>query len=131
MRDFKAVVGQACLLLWAAVLLIGGSGGAGAQDAGKTLQGATPAKSKEKMVAFEMRDKPWNAVLEWLADITGLPVNAPDKPTASLTYIAPRGGPKEYTIPQVIDILNENLAIQKLIIIRRTASIMVVPADKD
>src|SRR5262249_18133542 len=85
-----------------------------------------------KMVAFEMRDKPWSAVLEWLADQTGIPVNAgPEKPTGTMTFIAPKSAPKEYTIPQVIDILNENLSQQKLLLIRREASYTIIAADRE
>src|SRR4051812_1805665 len=44
------------------------------------------AKAPEKKVAFEMRDKPWGAVLEWLADLVGLPVVTNEKPTGTFTF---------------------------------------------
>src|SRR5215471_3854428 len=99
------------------------------QVAGAAKQSDSPqaAKPAPKKVAFEMRDKPWSAVLEWLADQTGLQVNLTDKPTGTLTFIAPRTGPREFTIPQIIDILNENLINQKFILIRREASFTIVP----
>src|SRR5207244_561609 len=53
----------------------------------------TPARTAQKKVKFEMRDKPWRDVLEWLADISGLQVIATIKPTGTLTFIAPRNGP--------------------------------------
>lgn len=90
-----------------------------------------PSKPKEKTVLFEMRDKPWGAVLEWLADQTGLSVVTVDKPTGTLTYIAPRNAPKEITISQVIDKLNEALQPQKFLILRRESSITIIPADKE
>ena len=72
-----------------------------------------------KKVAFEMRDKPWGAVLEWLADETGLPVIPSNvKPTGSFTFIAPKKADPHYTIPEVIDILNEALTGQNMIILR-------------
>src|SRR5262245_29233948 len=56
------------------------------------------AKAPEKKVAFEMRDKPWSAVLEWLADLVGLPVVTNEKPTGTFTFIAPGKG-AQYTVP--------------------------------
>lgn len=85
-------------------------------------------KSPEKLVAFEMRDKPWGSVLEWLTDQTGLPVITAQKPTGTFTFIAPRM--KQYSIPDVIDILNEALLAQKYVLIRRDASFTLVPADE-
>lgn len=90
---------------------------------------ATPPKSGERTIAFEMRDKPWNSVLEWLSDQAGIPVISSDKPTGTFTFIAPRNSPREYTIPQIIDILNEALLNQKFIIIRRSHSFTIVAAD--
>src|SRR4051794_29533987 len=76
---------------------------------------APPARPPEKAVAFEMRDKPWGSVLEWLSDQTGLPVLTNHKPAGTFTFIAPRlgGSPRKYTIPEVIDLLNEALLNQK------------------
>jgi type II secretion system protein D len=86
----------------------------------------------EKTVVFEMRDKPWSSVLEWLSEQTGLPVITTAKPTGTFTFIAPRTGAnkKAYTIPEVIDILNEALFNQKYLLIRREASLTIVPADE-
>ena len=85
-----------------------------------------------KTVKFEMRDKPWNQVLEQLADWTGIPVILikDNKPTGTFTYIAPKSGPKEYTIPQVIDILNQSLEGQNYLLIRRSASFTIVRSDQ-
>jgi len=83
-----------------------------------------------KKVAFEMRDKPWPAVLEWLADQSELPFAGIHKPTGTFTYIGPKQGKTQHTIPEVIDILNEALTSQKFVIIRRTASFTVLPADE-
>jgi type II secretory pathway component GspD/PulD (secretin) len=77
-----------------------------------------------------MRDKPWSDVLEWLADQTGLPVSTNYKPTGTFTFIAPKGA-NEYTIPQIVDILNENLVNQNYILIRRDQSYTIVLSDKE
>lgn len=86
-----------------------------------------PAKLADKQVAFEMRDKPWKSVLEWLCNETGLPVITVATPTGSFSFY---GNPKKkYSIPEIIDIINEALLSQKYVMIRREASLTVVPAD--
>src|SRR5713226_180546 len=67
--------------------------------------------AEEPRYAFEMRDKPWIDVFEWLNDKTKLAIYAIDKPTGTFTYIGAKavGQPPSYTIPEVIDILNEGL----------------------
>jgi type II secretory pathway component GspD/PulD (secretin) len=77
-----------------------------------------------------MRDKPWSAVLEWLADQSGLPIITNYKPTGTFTFIAAQKSRSEYTLPEIIDILNEALLNQKYILIRRSSSITIVPADE-
>src|SRR5437879_1315660 len=85
---------------------------------------APAAKPAPKLptVTFQMRDKPWNQVLEWLTDNSGVPVITVDKPVGTFTFIAPRGKTSEYTIPQVIDILNDALVAQKFLLVRRSSS---------
>jgi hypothetical protein len=94
-------------------------------------------QGSEKKIAFEMRDKPWvgerGSVLEWLSDQSGLPVSVSSaKPTGTLTFMNPRvdGAPKQYTLAEVIDILNGELFKQKLILIRRAKTFSVEPADE-
>src|SRR5579884_3794772 len=84
-------------------------------------RGADPApaaKPAQKLFTFDMRGKRWTDVLEWLTDQTGLPVmsGGQDWPKGSVTYIPPKG--QKYTLPQIIDILNEELIPQKYIIIQ-------------
>jgi len=86
--------------------------------------------------AFEMRDKPWvgtNGVLEWLSDKTKLPVITVHKPTGTFNFISPKnsdGKPLYYTIPEVIDILNDALSQQQYILIRKLASITLLSSDQ-
>ncbi|MBX7102475.1 MAG: hypothetical protein K1X57_00235 [Gemmataceae bacterium] len=87
-----------------------------------------PAKLAEKQVAFEMRDKPWKGVLEWLSNETGLPIITTATPTGSFSYY---GNPKKkYSITEVIDVINEALMNQKFILLRRDASFTIVSADQ-
>jgi len=93
----------------------------------------TPAKTVEKVekrMAFEMRAKPWSQVFEWLSDQTGLPfISSHAAPTGTFNFINPRvgGQPRTYTIPEVIDIINEGLISHKYVLIRRPSSFTVVP----
>src|SRR5262245_4680728 len=96
-------------------------------DNGKPEPGV---KQAEKTYKFECRAKPWRDVLEWFSDISGLPFIGSNAPTGTFTFIAPKGGPGQYTVPQIVDILNEALLGQKFILIRRTASFTLIPADE-
>jgi hypothetical protein len=82
---------------------------------------------KGKAFSFEFRNKPWKAVLEWLSDQTGLPFIG-HSPTGTFTFQGLPG--QSYTVPQIIDILNEALQEQKSLLIRRPNSLTVVPADE-
>ena len=89
----------------------------------------TPAQEPEKLFAMEFRQKPWNQVLEWLADQTGMPITPAEiKLSGTFTFISPKG--KLYTLPEVIDILNEALIQQKHILIRRERLFTLLPADQ-
>jgi type II secretory pathway component GspD/PulD (secretin) len=95
------------------------------------------SRQNAKTIAFEMRDKPWlgdkGSVLEWLSDQTGMPVSISSaKPTGTLTFINPRtdGPPKQYSLAEVIDILNGELLKQKLILVRRASTFSIEPADE-
>jgi type II secretion system protein D len=86
-----------------------------------------PDKIGDKTVTFAMDGKPWSSVLEWLVEQTGLPLISKEKPTGTFTFVAPKD--KKYTIPQVVDILNNALTTQKFILIRREQSWTLVAAD--
>src|SRR5689334_13980241 len=65
---------------------------------GKADQPAAPEAKKpetlaqlQKKITFEMRDKPWSQVLEWLGDQSGMPViTGENKPTGTLSFVAPK-----------------------------------------
>jgi hypothetical protein len=88
---------------------------------------ASPAVA-EKTFAFEMRDKPWGSVLEWLTDQTGLRNQSGYSPRRSFTFISPPN--KTYTVGEILDILNEDLAQQGYLLIRRDDSFTIVPANE-
>ncbi len=89
---------------------------------------AAPAKPKadEPTFVFEMRDKPWAAVFEWLNEHSGLPVIYSNKPQGTFNFVPPKD--KKYTIPEIIDALNEGLLVHNFLLIRRDQSFLLVPA---
>lgn len=88
-------------------------------------------------IAFEMRNKPWASVFEWLSDQTGLPYasNYPPPP-GTLTFINPRD-PKtkeerKYNLLEVYDTINEILQITtKHTLLRRDNLLTMIPADAE
>src|SRR5262249_33488800 len=91
-----------------------------------------PAKTEvPKTYAFEMRNKPWIQVMEWLPAHTGLRFIGPTVPQGTFNFIAPKK--KEYTIPEIIDFINEGLLSadekNRFTLLRREQSFTLVPAD--
>jgi RNA polymerase sigma factor (sigma-70 family) len=150
----KVKVVTACVLLAAGVAGLGGALArptAGADPAaqpggGSQVKGQPPAPAKvppqpdragggpaaEKRYAFEMRDKPWAQVFEWLSEQTGLAFVSPYKPTGTFTFVPPKG--KQYTIPEIFDFINDallaNTNAQKYLLLRREKTFGLVPADE-
>ena len=93
--------------------------------------GEKPAnkKAEEKSFSFEMRGRPWSAVFEWLTDKTGRDfVSNNANPSGTFNVITQKG--KKYTIPQIIDIINDGLLSQKWVLLNRGTSFTLVPADE-
>ena len=91
-----------------------------------------PAAPAEKTYHFEFRNKPWRQVLEWFADQTGLKMISNNCPSDTFTFIPPQG--KLYTIPEIVDIVNEALLAhaskEQYVLIRRTQTFTLVPANQ-
>jgi hypothetical protein len=89
-------------------------------------------KPEPRTYAFQWEKAPWPKVLKWLADTSGLPVITAYKPTGSVTFLPPmvNGKQKQFTLEEIIDILNEALVHQKLQLVRRQASIGFFPTDE-
>lgn len=92
---------------------------------------ATPPlpASKDATVSFVFDEKPWKSVLEWFAKESGLVFYSTSggMPQGSLTLKTDPS--RKYTISQVVDMLNEALAPQNYIIVRRSQTFTVLPAD--
>ena len=85
---------------------------------------ATPAAPKTVTFAFD--GKPWPEVLDWFKQESGLALITSYVPTGSAKIGAPN---RKFTIPEVVDVLNEALAAQNYVLVRREASFGVYPAD--
>lgn len=96
-------------------------------EALKEFEAKQPAKSAAKTFTLELRDRTWQDVFDWLTEATGMPVVAQAKPTGAFTYVSP--AMKANTLPEIIDILNEALMVQKLLLIRRGHSFALVSTD--
>jgi type II secretory pathway component GspD/PulD (secretin) len=99
-----------------------------AQEPYRGEQPRTP-KREAQTLTFEMRAKPWAAVFEWLADKTGTVVITKDLPSGTFNFIAKQG--QQFTISQIIDIINHGLLAHKYVLINRGASFTIVPADEE
>ncbi len=137
----KVKIALGCLLA-VGVLVIGGVRGwplpggqfAAGQPARAPEPPATPPEPganepetrppEARTYAFEVRDKPWTAVLEWLSQTTGKPVIYTARPSGTFQFVPP--AQKKYRISEIIDILNEALSTQRLLLIRKDQSFLVI-----
>ena len=101
---------------FAAVLAVLAASTPAGRAAAQDVKSAPGQASPDKKYAFEFDKRPWREVFEWLSDRTGLPLITSIYPTGTFSFVAPKppgGGRMEYTIPQIIDILNESLVKEK------------------
>jgi hypothetical protein len=90
---------------------------------------AQPEPPPEKKYKLEFRRKPWRQVLEWLADESDLAYDGGSPALGgTLSFVDPAD--REYTLGQVIDILNEGLARYRYMILRRRESFTLIPSDE-
>jgi hypothetical protein len=88
-----------------------------------------PGRKEDQAFLFEMRGKTWGAVFEWLTDKTGRPFISRDIPPGTFNFITQKD--QKFTIPQVIDIINDGLYPLKYVLIDKGTSFTVYPADLD
>jgi hypothetical protein len=81
-----------------------------------------------KKFSVRFKNTKWADVLDWYAMASGLSLVTTVKPTGTFTFDPPEG--KQFTLAEITDILNEGLARQKYILIRRTTSFFLHPADE-
>ncbi len=82
----------------------------------------------EKTYAFAFKDAKWEEVFNWYSKHAGCALAAPVSPKGTFTSSNKAG--KEVTIGEVTDLINESLLAQKLLLVRRHTTYVVVPAEK-
>lgn len=93
------------------------------------------AVAKEKLITFQMSDKPWESVMQFYANETGLAFNSVEKaPSGTFNFMPPKdpktGAYKQYTISGVTDLINESLLSKNYVLIRGETTFRLWPADK-
>jgi hypothetical protein len=88
-----------------------------------------PAKlvPPEPTITFSFDKKKWGEVIDWFRTESGLVFAGSIVPTGSITIAPPPG--KKYSVPQVVDLLNELLA-PRFVLIRRDQTFTILPADE-
>jgi hypothetical protein len=81
-----------------------------------------------KLSGFEFRETKWRQVFNWLSDQTELPVVTSCNPAGSFTFTPPAAD-TEYSVAEVIDILNNALINQGFLLFRRERGFILIPAE--
>ena len=85
-----------------------------------------PAPEKTHTLYFSSAN--WDDVLSWFSKESGLTPILTVKPTGSVDIKPPMG--KKFTMGEVVDLLNEAMAQQKFILIRRQVTFYIHPSDE-
>ena len=110
-----------------------------------TGKGATPVKAdpiakknehpspEPKTIAFTFSDAPWETVIRWFAKETNTAFVGTEKPpTGTFNFFPPNdleGKVKLYTIPEIVDIINDALITKGYIMARQEGTFTLLPAD--
>jgi hypothetical protein len=98
-----------------------------ASDPNPAAANRRPGRPAER-VSIQFDKTPWDEVLDWYAQRTGLTLITTVGLTGSLTLTP--SGDRRFTISEVTDLLNEALAQQNLILVRRTQTFFIHPIDE-
>src|SRR5262245_24934325 len=79
--------------------------------------GLTAAEPEPKKYAVKFKNAPWETVLDWFAQESGLAPTYSVKPTGSITLMTP--GDRTLTLGEVVDLINETMMPQKFVLMRR------------
>ena len=91
------------------------------------LTGFVEAQVKpEKLYTVNFDNTSWDKVIDWLEKESGLMCITKDKPQGSIT-LKPK---KEYTLGELIDLLNELLEQDNLMLHRQSNTFALLPADQ-
>jgi hypothetical protein len=81
-----------------------------------------------RTVSVWFKDAKWDEVLAWYAKETGLTMITTVKPKGQFNFTPPRE--KRFTLEELTDVLNEALAQQKMILIRRHMTFFIQSTDE-
>jgi hypothetical protein len=91
-----------------------------------------PEKDTPKTVHLDFEKATWKQVLAWLTEETGKPLITNYVPPGTFTFHGPAD--KKYTIPEVVDILNDTLmgegTTQPFELVNRQRTFTLIPADE-
>jgi hypothetical protein len=82
--------------------------------------------------AFAFDNARWFNVLEWFSEITQTPLCCPFRPAGTFTFVPARAGrgDRRYTLTEIIDIINEAMARQRFVLVRRQALFSIYANDE-
>src|SRR5262249_10931018 len=87
-----------------------------------------PMPMEEKRYEITFSGKPWKFVFEWVTDTTKLPFVGKEKPPAgTFNVTTPKG--HTYSVNEILDLINEALAEQKFLVVRRANSFTLLVSD--
>src|SRR4051794_31355307 len=84
----------------------------------------------EPRFAFDMRDKTWGEVINWICEKTGLPLISNIQPPPGKFKFMPPKDRQDYTIREIIDLVNEGLAEHRYFLLRRDVCFTLIPTDE-
>ena len=88
---------------------------------------------KRNKIAFSFTDAPsWETVIEWFAKETKTTfIGAVKPPKGTFTFLSPTSTEKLYTIPQIVDIINDALTTKGYIMTRHEGTFTLLPLDEE
>ena len=89
---------------------------------------STTADTGEKKLTINFDNKPWNDIFEWFSRESGLVWIGAIKVPGSFTLRADPS--RQFTIAEVIDLLNEQLLAKKFLLVRRGLTFTILPSDE-
>ena len=90
----------------------------------QTTQRREPIDPTARTIQFSFVKEPWENVMEWIAELSGLSLQMEVVPQGTFNYI---NDPNKYTLAEAIDVLNSQLIPKGLIIIRKGTYLKLLP----
>jgi hypothetical protein len=119
------------MLLLASLAFLSGPGSAQTKKSAPQKGDAQqPVDWNTKRVAFEIHGQPWSAVLAWFANQAQMSwTSKAGIPVGTFTFVPGQdkwGKPRQYTLTEVFDIINERLQTEHQFIVLRGEMVLTV-----